>query len=51
MSHLISLFGGIIYHKVPFYVLGISSGSKMNSDKWNDYIPDKMTHLHRFELN
>lgn len=51
MNHLISLFGGIIYHKVPFYYYGISSGSKMNPDKLSDYIPDKMTHIHEMELN
>jgi hypothetical protein len=49
MKYLINLFGDIIYHKVPFTMMGLSGGSKIYRP--DDYIPDKITHIHESILN
>lgn len=49
MKYLIDLFRGIVYHKVPYMMLGFSGGSLMYHQ--GDFIPDSIVFLHRIELN
>lgn len=45
MKYLVKTFGGILYHKVPFTILGFSGGCTIS---WfiDDFIPDKATHIY-----
>lgn len=50
MVRIITLLDGIIYYNFTWTYLGFAGGSKM-FDKFTDYIPDAITHLHRLGLN